>query len=48
MTVLSFIVISRDEISLATALYQPPVSFESKTSYDLRRIVEDQVRKNLK
>ena len=28
---------------LATALYEPPVDFGKRTSFDLRRIVEDQV-----
>ena len=28
---------------LATALYEPPVDFNVRTSFDLRRIVEDQV-----
>ena len=31
------------EIALATALYEPSINFESRTGFDLRRIVEDQV-----
>lgn len=37
----------KEEIMLATALYEPPVSFNTRTSFDLRRIVEDQWRKDL-
>ncbi|WAQ97990.1 TM232-like protein [Mya arenaria] len=36
-----------EEIMLASALYEPPVSFSTRTSFDLRRIVEDQWRKDL-
>lgn len=37
----------QEEIMLATALYEPPMSFNTRTSFDLRRIVEDQWRKDL-
>ncbi|XP_052795602.1 uncharacterized protein LOC128228360 isoform X2 [Mya arenaria] len=37
----------KEEIMLASALYEPPVSFSTRTSFDLRRIVEDQWRKDL-
>ncbi|ESO94973.1 hypothetical protein LOTGIDRAFT_232123 [Lottia gigantea] len=37
----------KDEIMLATALYEEPVNFNTRTSFDLRRIVEDQWRKEL-
>ncbi|KAJ8297545.1 hypothetical protein KUTeg_024076 [Tegillarca granosa] len=37
----------QQEIMLATALYEPPVDFNVRTSFDLRRIVEDQWRKEL-
>ncbi|XP_050415849.2 uncharacterized protein LOC126829773 [Patella vulgata] len=37
----------REEIMLATALYEEPVGFNTRTSFDLRRIVEDQWRKEL-
>lgn len=37
----------KEEIMLATALYEPPVDFRKRTSFDLRRIVEDQWRKEL-
>ncbi|KAL5013066.1 hypothetical protein ScPMuIL_011617 [Solemya velum] len=37
----------KEEIDLATALYEPPVGFKKRTSYDLHRIVEDQWRKEL-
>lgn len=33
----------REEILLASALYEPPVSYNTRTGFDLRRIVEDQV-----
>ena len=33
----------REEIQLATALYEAPVSVNTRVSFDLRRIVEDQV-----
>ena len=33
---------------LATALYEPPVGFNTRTSFDLRRIVEDQVNVRIK
>ncbi|XP_064599002.1 uncharacterized protein LOC135465646 isoform X2 [Liolophura sinensis] len=34
----------RDEVTLATALHQPQPSFNVRMSFDLRRIVEDQVQ----
>ena len=34
----------REEILLATALYDPPVDYKTRTSFDLMRVVEDQVR----
>ncbi|KAL8558461.1 hypothetical protein ACOMHN_052278 [Nucella lapillus] len=37
----------KEEIDLVTALYEPPVDFNTRTSFDLRRIVEDQWRKEL-
>ncbi|KAK3085879.1 hypothetical protein FSP39_009975 [Pinctada imbricata] len=37
----------KEEIMLATALYEPPVDFGTRTGFDLRRIVEDQWRKEL-
>ncbi|XP_052278054.1 uncharacterized protein LOC127876689 isoform X2 [Dreissena polymorpha] len=37
----------KEEIMLASALYEPPVTFNTRTSFDLRRIVEDQWRKEL-
>ncbi|XP_067661343.1 transmembrane protein 232-like [Haliotis asinina] len=37
----------KEEIMLATALYEPTVSFNTRTTFDLRRIVEDQWRKEL-
>ncbi|XP_060593523.1 transmembrane protein 232-like isoform X2 [Ruditapes philippinarum] len=37
----------KEEIMLATALYEPSPSFNTRTSFDLRRIVEDQWRKDL-
>ncbi|XP_060065301.1 transmembrane protein 232-like isoform X1 [Ylistrum balloti] len=37
----------KEEIMLATALYEPPIDFKKRTSFDLRRIVEDQWRKEL-
>ena len=36
----------REEIMLATALYEEPPSFQTRTGFDLRRIIEDQVRQN--
>ena len=33
----------REEIMLATALHEPPVGFNTRTGFDLNRIVEDQV-----
>ncbi|KAI0211151.1 transmembrane protein 232 [Lamellibrachia satsuma] len=35
----------REEIMLATALYEPPVDYRTRTSFDLMRIIEDQWRK---
>ncbi|ELT91335.1 hypothetical protein CAPTEDRAFT_201911 [Capitella teleta] len=37
----------REEIMLATALHEPLVSYDTRTKYDLNRIVEDQWRKEL-
>lgn len=37
----------KEEIQLASALYEPPVTYNTRTSFDLRRIVEDQWRKDL-
>ncbi|KAK7503919.1 hypothetical protein BaRGS_00005042, partial [Batillaria attramentaria] len=37
----------KEELDLATSLYEPPVDFNTRTSFDLRRIVEDQWRKEL-
>ncbi|XP_052078654.1 transmembrane protein 232-like isoform X2 [Mytilus californianus] len=37
----------KEEIQLATALYEPPVGVNTRLSFDLRRIVEDQWRKEL-
>lgn len=37
----------KEEIQLATALYEAPVSVNTRVSFDLRRIVEDQWRKEL-
>lgn len=37
----------KEEIQLATALYEPPVGINTRVSFDLRRIVEDQWRKEL-
>ncbi|KAL3880654.1 hypothetical protein ACJMK2_032876 [Sinanodonta woodiana] len=37
----------KEEIQLATALYEPPVSYNTRMSFDLHRIVEDQWRKEL-
>ncbi|XP_041358680.1 transmembrane protein 232-like isoform X2 [Gigantopelta aegis] len=37
----------KDEIMLATALYEPPIDYHKRTMFDLRRIVEDQWRKEL-
>ncbi|KAK7096660.1 transmembrane protein 232-like [Littorina saxatilis] len=37
----------KEEIDLATSLYEPPVNYNTRTSFDLRRIVEDQWRKEL-
>ncbi|KAK3577758.1 hypothetical protein CHS0354_017457 [Potamilus streckersoni] len=37
----------KEEIQLATALYEPPVSYNTRMSFDLHRIVEDQWRKDL-
>ena len=31
---------------LATALYEPPADFNTRTGFDLKRIVEDQVSKD--
>ena len=36
----------REELMLATALYEAPPDFNTRTGYDLRRIVEDQVGVN--
>ena len=33
----------KQEIELATALYEPPVSFNTRGDFDLKRVVEDQV-----
>ena len=33
----------KQEIELATALYKPPVSFNTRGDFDLKRVVEDQV-----
>ena len=33
----------KEEIQLATALYEPPTSYNTRTSFDLKRMVEDQV-----
>lgn len=37
----------KEEIMLATALYEEPPNFQTRTGFDLRRIVEDQWRKEL-
>ncbi|XP_062576712.1 transmembrane protein 232-like [Saccostrea cucullata] len=37
----------KEEIMLATALYEEPPDFKTRTGFDLRRIVEDQWRKEL-
>ncbi|XP_048772983.2 transmembrane protein 232-like isoform X2 [Ostrea edulis] len=37
----------KEEIMLATALYEEPPDFKMRTGFDLRRIVEDQWRKEL-
>lgn len=37
----------KEEIDLAMSLYEPPVNFNTRTSFDLRRIVEDQWRKDM-
>ncbi|XP_013408487.1 transmembrane protein 232 isoform X2 [Lingula anatina] len=37
----------KEELQLATALYEPPLDFNTRTSFDLKRIVEDQWRKEL-
>ncbi|XP_078666491.1 uncharacterized protein LOC144908615 [Branchiostoma floridae x Branchiostoma belcheri] len=37
----------REDILLHVATYEPPVDYNTRTSFDLRRIVEDQWRKEL-
>lgn len=34
---------SREEILLASTLYEPPPSYLTRTDFDLKRVVEDQV-----
>ncbi|XP_076467491.1 uncharacterized protein LOC143298525 [Babylonia areolata] len=37
----------KEEIDLAMSLYEPPADYNTRTGFDLRRIVEDQWRKEL-